>query len=335
MFKLPHLLIASPGVNAQGKPVSKPADHKLQLDNMVSRAFLPAGPVLPAAANPVSRPLELPAELRLGHEGSLAWGPLPGDLAPRAYKALAKRADELGFDLALIPAGEEFNDFAVLAMDMDSTVITIECVDELADFAGKKKEVSEITEATMRGEIADFKESLRRRVALLEGVPEGAVQAIIDQSLRFSPGARELVAGARAAGLKTLLVSGGFTVFTRYVAEALGFDQVRSNTLEVVDGRLTGRLLGDIVDGEAKKQAVEALCAELGVSTSQAIVVGDGSNDLPMMEISGLSVAYKAKPAVRARAMRAINHGRLDSLLLGWQQELAGSPIPSRLPTTA
>ncbi|MFD0666208.1 phosphoserine phosphatase SerB [Ramlibacter sp. MAHUQ-53] len=210
-------------------------------------------------------------------------------------------------------------DFGLIAFDMDSTLINIECVDEIADATGKKAEVAAITEATMRGEIADFKESLRRRVALLRGVRVQDMQDVYDQRLQLNPGAGELVAAAKAAGLKVLLVSGGFTFFTDRVRDRLGIDYTRSNVLEVVDGVLTGRMVdqpwGDICDGAEKRRMMLETCALLGLSPKQAIAVGDGANDLPMMGEAGLSVAYHAKPKVREQAMVAINEGGLDRLL--------------------
>jgi phosphoserine phosphatase len=210
-------------------------------------------------------------------------------------------------------------DFALVAFDMDSTLIAIECVDEIADVAGKKAEVAAITEAAMRGEIADYKESLRRRVALLRGVPASALQRVYDERLRFNPGAERLVAACKAAGLKTLLVSGGFTFFTDRVRDRLGFDFTRSNVLEVEGGALTGRLVdqpwGDICDGAEKRKMLLETCTALAIAPARSIAVGDGANDLPMMAAAGLSVAYHAKPKVRAAAMLAIDAGGLDRLL--------------------
>ncbi|MFN3888316.1 MAG: phosphoserine phosphatase SerB [Aquabacterium sp.] len=206
-------------------------------------------------------------------------------------------------------------DFKAIAFDMDSTLINIECIDEIADAVGRKAEVAAITEAAMRGEITDFKDSLRRRVALLKGVPAEALQAVYDERLKVNPGAPELIDAAKAAGLQTLLVSGGFTFFADRVKARLGMHEAHSNTLEVEGGLLTGRVLGDIVDGEAKKQHLLNLCARIGCNPSQAIAVGDGANDLPMMGVAGLSVAYHAKPKVREHAMVAINEGGLDRVL--------------------
>ncbi len=210
-------------------------------------------------------------------------------------------------------------DFRLAAFDMDSTLISIECIDEIADAAGRKAEVAAITEAAMRGEITDFKDSLRRRLALLKGVPLTALEAVLQERLQFNPGARELCAALKAAGLKLALVSGGFTFFTRYVAAELGMDWVRSNELEVANGALTGGLVmqpwGDICDGEEKRRMLLQCAAEIGATPAQCIAVGDGANDLPMMGAAGLSVAYHAKPRVREQAMVAINEGGLERLL--------------------
>ncbi len=210
-------------------------------------------------------------------------------------------------------------DFRLIAFDMDSTLINIECVDEIAAAAGRKTEVAAITEAAMRGEISDYKDSLRQRVALLRGVPVEALEQVVRERLQLNPGAETLVRACRAAGLKTLLVSGGFTYFTDRVRDRLGLDFTRSNVLEVADAALTGRMVdqpwGDICDGEEKKRMLLQTCAQLGFDPQQAIAVGDGANDLPMMAVAGLSVAYHAKPRVRAQAMVAIDRGGLDRLL--------------------
>src|SRR5512139_1087281 len=210
-------------------------------------------------------------------------------------------------------------DYKLIAFDMDSTLINIECVDEIADAVGRKAEVAAITEAAMRGEIADFKESLRRRVALLKGVTVADMQRVFDERLRVNPGAAELIAACKGVGMRVLLVSGGFTFFTDRVRDSLGIDFTRSNVLEVQDGVLTGRMVdqpwGDICDGAEKRRMLLQTCAQLGISPRQAIAMGDGANDLPMMGEAGLSVAYHAKPKVREQAMVAINNGGLDRLL--------------------
>lgn len=215
------------------------------------------------------------------------------------------------------------SDFKLIAFDMDSTLINIECVDEIADAVGRKTEVAAITEAAMRGEITDFKDSLRRRVALLRGVTVADLEAVKRDRLRLNPGAAELVRACKQAGLKVLLVSGGFTYFADHVRELLGIDFTRSNELEIHDGALTGRLIdqawGDICDGAEKRRTLLQICVQLGISPRQAIAMGDGANDLPMMaacaEAGGLSVAYHAKPKVREQAMVAIHVGGLDRLL--------------------
>jgi phosphoserine phosphatase len=207
----------------------------------------------------------------------------------------------------------------LIAFDMDSTLINIECVDEIADAVGRKPQVAAITEATMRGEIADFKESLRRRVALLKGVSLRSMEEVYAQRLQLNPGAAELVAACKKVGMKVLLVSGGFTFFANRVCERLGIDYMRSNVLDVQNGLLTGRMIdqpwGDICDGAEKRKMLLETCAQLGIQPSQAIAMGDGANDLPMMGEAGLSVAYHAKPKVREQAMVAINSGGLDRLL--------------------
>ena len=209
--------------------------------------------------------------------------------------------------------------FKLIAFDMDSTLINIECIDEIADAAGRKAEVAAITEAAMRGEITDFKDSLRRRVALLKDVPESALHAVFEERLRLNPGAQQLVDTCKAQGLKVLLVSGGFTFFADRVCEMLRIDFSRSNVLDIHNGVLTGQVVsqdwGDICDGAEKRKMLLQVCAQLGISTQQAIAMGDGANDLPMMGEAGLSVAYHAKPKVREQAMVAINQGGLDRLL--------------------
>lgn len=224
-------------------------------------------------------------------------------------------AATLRMDYAWFERIARLGDCRVLAMDMDSTLVNIECIDEVADTVGRKLEVAAITEASMRGEIADFSESLRRRVALLRGVPETALEQVFTERLRLNPGAERLIEVARSHGLKTLLVSGGFTFFTERLRRGLALDAAYSNTLEVVDGVLTGQVLGDIVDGAAKARHVQALADSLGATSEQIIVVGDGSNDLPMMALAQYSVAYRAKPVVRAQARYALDVSPLDAII--------------------
>ena len=213
----------------------------------------------------------------------------------------------------------KLSDYRLVAFDMDSTLINIECVDEIAEAAGRKAEVAAITEAAMRGEIADYKESLRRRVALLKGVPEAALHAVYSQHLQLNPGVQTFVQACQQAGLKTLLVSGGFTFFSERIRVRLGLDFARANVLEIDNGALTGRLVdrpwGDIVDGAEKRRVVLEVCELMGVAPEQAIAVGDGANDLPMMGVAGLSIAYHPKPAVRAQAMISIMQGGMDRAL--------------------
>ena len=214
-------------------------------------------------------------------------------------------------------------DFRLIAFDMDSTLINIESVDEIADAVGRKEEVAAITEAAMRGEITDYKESLRRRVALLKGVTVADMEQVYTERLQLNPGAETLVQACKAAGLKILLVSGGFTFFTDRIRDKLGIDFTRSNVLEIRSGancgELTGRMVdqpwGDICDGAEKRKMLLETCERMGIGPKQAIAVGDGANDLPMMGEAGLSVAYRAKPKVREEAMVAINDGALDRLL--------------------
>ena len=206
-------------------------------------------------------------------------------------------------------------DFRLIAFDMDSTLIDIECVDEIADVVGKGPAVAAITEAAMRGEISDYKESLARRLALLAGTPVAVLQRVYEHRLRLHPGVLELLAYARWDGLKILLVSGGFTYFTDRLRPRLGLDYALSNELEIEGGVMTGRVLGQVVDGQAKRDAVAQACLDIGCSHEEVIAVGDGANDLPMMQLAGLSVAYRAKPKVREYANVSIDTGGLNRLL--------------------
>ena len=222
-----------------------------------------------------------------------------------------------------LPQALKLSDYKLIAFDMDSTLINIECVDEIADAVGCKDEVAAITEAAMRGEIVDYKESLRQRVALLKGVTIADMELVYTQRLRVNPGAEALIQACKAAGLRVLLVSGGFTFFTERLRERLGIDFTRANVLEVRNGpncgELTGRLVdqpwGDICDGAEKRRTLLEVASLLAIEPAQCIAMGDGANDLPMMGVAGLSVAYHAKPSVRVKAKVAINSGGLDRLL--------------------
>ncbi|MCA3252465.1 MAG: phosphoserine phosphatase SerB [Pseudomonadota bacterium] len=210
-------------------------------------------------------------------------------------------------------------DYRLVAFDMDSTLINIECIDEIADAAGRRAEVAAITEAAMRGDIADYRESLRRRMALLAGVPESALERVWTEKLQLNPGVETFVQACQRAGLKTLLVSGGFTFFSERVRRRLGLDFARANTLGIAGGRLTGTLLerpwGDIVDGAEKRRVLLEVAELMGIEPRQTIAVGDGANDLPMMTAAGLSIAYHAKPAVREQASITIASGGMDRAL--------------------
>ena len=223
--------------------------------------------------------------------------------------AAAERADA-----AFVPAHRKLSDFRLVAMDMDSTLITIECIDEIADMVGVKPQVAAITASAMRGEIA-FPESLRLRVGLLSGLDEAALQRVYEERLRLSPGAETMLAAMKALSFRSLLVSGGFTFFTSRLEARLGLDFTLANTLEVRDGKLTGQVLGAIVDATAKADKVKSVCAQFGISPTQSIVIGDGANDLEMMAIGGVSVAYRAKPVVQAKATHALNFSGLDAVV--------------------
>ena len=228
--------------------------------------------------------------------------------------SVATACEQLDLDYGFVPPRRKLSDFGLVAMDMDSTLITIECIDEIADAVGVKPQVAAITAQAMRGEI-DFPESLRRRVGLLAGLPEAALDSVYEERLRLSPGAENMLDAARRAGLKTLLVSGGFTFFTSRLKARLALDETLANTLEIVGSKLTGRVLGDIVDGAAKAAKVAAMRTALGLSREQVIVLGDGANDLPMMAEAGVSIAYRAKQVVRARATYSLDRVGLDGLL--------------------
>jgi phosphoserine phosphatase len=281
------------------------------------------GPALSSEALDTFKVVCMPERIRVaGHSARCV--AVPDDLEVR--RAVRGLGEYWKLDCAFVDPAWRLADFRVLALDMDSTLITIESLDEIAAYAGRGEEVAAITEAAMRGEIADYKESLRRRVAMLAGVDSALLQRVHDEKLALTDGAERLIATCRAAGLKTLLVTGGFTFFTDRMRERLGFDATRSNELEIVDGRLTGKVAGpgggEIVDAECKAQAVRDLCAELECPTDRSIVVGDGANDLKMMALAGISVAWRAKPVVREKATFALSHAPLDGVL-AWFTDVA------------
>ena len=222
--------------------------------------------------------------------------------------------EERKIDHAWMEEGRRFADLKLLAMDMDSTLITIECIDELGDFAGRKSEVAAITDQAMRGEL-DYAQSLRKRVALLEGLDESVLERVYAERLRLTPGAETLVTRCRQHGVRLLLVSGGFSFFTERLRERLGLDYTLSNRLELAGGKLTGRLVGDIVDADAKAGRFRAVMRELGASREQALAMGDGANDLKMMGEAGYSIAFRAKPRVRAQASCALDWSGLDAVV--------------------
>jgi phosphoserine phosphatase len=217
-------------------------------------------------------------------------------------------------DFAFVPAPRKLSDFGLVAMDMDSTLITIESIDEIADMQGIKPQVAAITASAMRGEI-EYHESLRRRLALLEGLDETALQRVYDERLSLSPGAERMLALLRSLGIKTLLVSSGFTYFTERLKIRLSLDYALSNTLEIRKGQLTGKVLGRIVDAQIKAAKLRELRDGLRLSREQIIAIGDGANDLAMMTEAGVSIAYHAKPLVREKATYCFDYVGLDGLL--------------------
>ena len=227
---------------------------------------------------------------------------------------IAPYCEKAHIDFAFLPEGRRFSELRLLAMDMDSTLITIECIDELGDMAGCKTEIAAITAQAMRGEL-DYPQSLRKRVSLLKGLPEASLTRVYEERLRLTSGAEQLIGACKKHGVKLLLVSGGFTFFTDRLKQRLGIDYTISNTLATRDGKLTGDLIGDIVDAEAKAARFRAVMAELGAQREQTVAIGDGANDLKMMALAGTSIAFHAKPVVRAQASCAISWCGLDAVL--------------------
>jgi phosphoserine phosphatase len=232
----------------------------------------------------------------------------------KPHEALVATCAEGGLDHVWLPEGRKLGDFGLFVTDMDSTLINIECIDEIADMQGLKREVAAITEAAMQGEI-DFRESLTRRVGLLAGLPESALAEVFDHRLQLNPGAERLLQGLQRAGIRTMLVSGGFTFFTERLKASLGFDYAYANELEVLDGRLTGKVIGDVVDGEAKAAHLERVRDELALTPEQVIAAGDGANDIPMLRAAGFGVAFHAKPVLRDVAHCCLDHTGLDGIL--------------------
>jgi len=232
----------------------------------------------------------------------------------RQRPGIAEYCARAGLDFGFVPAQRKLADMGLLAIDMDSTLITIECIDEVAGMAGSRAEVSAITAAAMSGEL-DYAESLRRRVGLLRGLDQGALARVYDERLRLSPGAETMLAAMRGAGVKTLLVSGGFSFFTERLRMRLGLDYSSANIIEIEEGRLTGRVVGGVVDAEAKAAKVRAVRDELGIAADRIIAIGDGANDLAMMAAAGVSIAFRAKPVMRGKAHYALDYAGMDGVL--------------------
>lgn len=237
------------------------------------------------------------------------------DASPASRTELSAWGERASVDTAYIAAGSRLTDCKVLAMDMDSTLINIECIDEIAAFGGVKEQVASITEAAMRGEIKDFSESLTRRVAFLKGLSVDVLQAVYEQKLRLNPGAEQLISTAHQAGIKVLLVSGGFTFFTEKLKARLSLDAAHANVLDHNNGLLTGKVNGNILDAQGKADTLSAFAQTCGAQANQIIAIGDGANDLKMLGLAGYSVAYRAKPVVRAQANYALNIAGLDGVL--------------------
>ncbi|MSQ44877.1 MAG: phosphoserine phosphatase SerB [Nitrosomonadaceae bacterium] len=229
-------------------------------------------------------------------------------------EGVAEYCTEVGFDFAFVDQDAHLTDFGLVAMDMDSTLVSIESIDEMADLKGVKPQVAEITASTMLGEI-DFAESLTRRTALLQGLDQSALQQVYDERLKLNPGAERMLQRMKSLGIRTLLISGGFTFFTDRLRERLGIDYSAANTLEIVDGKITGKVLGEIIGAQGKADVLTRVTDELGLKMSQVIAIGDGANDLKMLAEAGISIAYHAKPIVQREATYSFNHIGLDGVV--------------------
>jgi phosphoserine phosphatase len=226
---------------------------------------------------------------------------------------VAEYCADAKLDFAFVEQTAQLSDFGLVAMDMDSTLLAIESIDEIADMHGMKPQVSEITQRTMRGEIV-FAESLRQRTALLQGLHEDALQQVYDERVRLSPGAENMLERMKSAGLKSMVISGGFTFFTDRIKTKLNLDYAAANKLEIADGKLTGKVMGEIIGASGKAAVLKSVREKLGLRREQVIAIGDGANDLKMMEEAGVSIAYHAKPIVQEKATYAINHVGLDGV---------------------
>ena len=251
---------------------------------------------------------------RIAHVAHQAFRLNAADDSAAIRAAVKVHCDAAHLDFAFVASARTLADIGLIAMDMDSTLITIECIDEIADFIGKKAEVSAVTASAMRGEI-DWPQSLRQRVALLAGLDEAVLQRVFDERLKLSPGAATLLAAAKKHGIKLLLVSGGFTFFTERLKTSLGIDYAYSNVLEIANGKLTGNVTGPLCDADGKARHLRETAAALSLLRERCIAIGDGANDMKMMAEAGLSIAYRAKPVVQAQASVAINHVGLDGAL--------------------
>lgn len=227
---------------------------------------------------------------------------------------IAEYCAEAALDFAFVNSNLELSDFKLIAMDMDSTLLAIESIDEIADMHHIKPQVAAITLQTMQGEIS-FEESLTRRTSLLQDLHQDALQKVYDERVRLNPGAEKMLQQAKIAGLKTMVISGGFTFFTDRIKTKLGFDYAAANTLEIENDRLTGKVAGKIIGRQGKAEVLKQVCDELGLKREQIIAIGDGANDLDMMAEAGISIAYHAKPIVRQHATYSISHVGLDGII--------------------